>query len=182
VSDSFHVVGTLPLLTSHVFSVERRVVEHDGTTFERDVVTHPGAVAILAINDRGEIGLIRQYRTPFDRFCWEIPAGTLDVPGEAELAAAQRELREELGCEADDWNLLGTFMTSPGWSNQLMYIFEARSLHEVPRSPAGPEETSSSVRWFSPEELRETLRDEPAIDNTMAVALNRVYGTFFDGL
>jgi hypothetical protein len=63
-----------------------------------------------------------------------------------------------------------------------MYIFEARSLHEVQRSPAGPEETSSTVRWFSPEELRETLRREPAIDNTMAVALNRVYGTFFDGL
>jgi len=182
VSDSFHVVGTSPLLTSHVFSVERRVVEHDGESFERDVVTHPGAVAILALNDRGEIGLIRQYRTPFDRLCWEIPAGTLDVPGEPELAAAQRELREELGCEADDWKLLGTFMTSPGWSSQLMFIFEAQSLHDVPRSPAGPEETSSSVRWFSPDELRETLRDEPAIDNTMAVALNRVYGTFFDDL
>ena len=181
-SDSFHVVGTSSLLTSHVFSVERRVVEHDGVTFERDVVKHPGAVAMLAINDRGEIGLIRQYRTPFDRFCWEIPAGTLDVPGEEVRVAAQRELREELGCEADDWTLLGTFMTSPGWSNQLMYIFEARSLHEVERNPAGPEETSSSVRWFSPAELRETLRDDPAIDNTMAVALNRVYGTFFDGL
>ena len=73
-------------------------------------------------------------------------------------------------------------MTSPGWSNQLMYIFEARSLHEVPRSPAGPEETSSSIAWFSPEELRATLREAPAIDNTMAVALNRVYGTFFDGI
>ena len=65
-SDSFHVVGTTPLLTSYVFGVERRVVEHEGTTFERDVVTHPGAVAMLAINDRGEIGLIRQYRTPFN--------------------------------------------------------------------------------------------------------------------
>jgi 8-oxo-dGTP pyrophosphatase MutT (NUDIX family) len=182
VSESFHVVGTTPLLQSHVFGVERRVVEHDGVTFERDVVTHPGAVAMLAINERDEIGLIRQYRTPFDRFCWEIPAGTLDVPGEDTLTAAKRELREELGVEAQQWTLLGTFMTSPGWSNQRMWIYEARVLHDVPRSPAGPEETSSSVHWLSPEELRETLRGEPAIDNTMAVALNRVYGTFFDGI
>ncbi len=181
-SDSFHVVGTTPLLSSYVFSVERRLIDHDGATFERDVVTHKGAVAMLAINEHGEIGLIRQYRAPFDRFCWEIPAGTLDVPGEDVLVAAKRELREELGCEADDWSLLGTFMTSPGWSNQLMHIFEARSLHDVARDPSGPEETSSSVRWFSPVQLRETLRGEPAIDNTMAVALNRVYGTFFDDL
>ena len=99
-SESFRVVGTKKLLQSHVFGVEQRTVEHDGTTFERDVVTHLGAVAILAINDRDEIGMIRQYRTPFDRFCWEVPAGTLDVPGEDALRAAQRELREELGCEA----------------------------------------------------------------------------------
>jgi ADP-ribose pyrophosphatase len=167
-------------LQSHVFGVEQRTVEHDGVTFERDVVTHLGAVAILAINDRDEIGMIRQYRTPFDRLCWEIPAGTLDVPGEDTLSAAQRELAEELGCEATEWTELGRFMTSPGWSNQLMTIFEARGLHEVPRRPAGPEEVGSSVRWFAREELRETLRREPAIDNTTVVALGRVFGSFFD--
>ena len=80
-SDAFRIVGTKRLLRSHVFGVEQRTVEHDDATFERDVVTHLGAVAILAINDRDEIGMIRQYRTPFDRFCWELPAGTLDVPG-----------------------------------------------------------------------------------------------------
>jgi 8-oxo-dGDP phosphatase len=182
VSDSFRVVGTKHLLQSHVFSVEQRAVEHDGTTFERDVVTHLGAVAILAINDHDEIGMIRQYRTPFDRFAWEVPAGTLDVPGEDALSAAKRELLEELGCTASQWTLLGRFMTSPGWSNQLMTIFEARGLTMESRRPAGPEESSASVRWFSRDELRETLRREPAIDNTTVVALGRVYGTFFDGV
>ncbi len=179
-SESFHVVGTTPLLQSHVFGVEQRTVSHEGATFNRDVVTHPGAVAILAVNDAGEIGLIRQYRTPFDRDCWEIPAGTLDVAGEDTLDAAKRELLEELGCEAQLWTLLGTFMVSPGWSNQLMTVYEARELHLVERSPAGPEEESSLVQWISPEELRTVLRREPAIDSTMAVALNRVFGTFFD--
>jgi 8-oxo-dGTP pyrophosphatase MutT (NUDIX family) len=180
VTEAFRIVGTKKLLQSHVFGVEQRIVEHDGAAFERDVVVHLGAVAILAINERAEIGMIRQYRTPFDRFCWEVPAGTLDVPGEDALGAAKRELGEELGCEASQWNLLGHFMTSPGWSNQLMYIFEARELTATERRPAGPEESGSSVRWFSREELRETLRDEPAIDNTTTVALGRVFGTFFD--
>jgi 8-oxo-dGDP phosphatase len=180
VSDSFRVVGTKKLLQSHVFGVEQRTVAHDDATFERDVVTHLGAVAILAINERDEIGMIHQYRTPFDRFCWEVPAGTLDVPGEDALSAAQREIHEELGSEATQWTPLGRFMTSPGWSNQLMTIFEARALTMSSRSPAGPEEAGSTVRWFSREELRETLRREPAIDNTTVVALGRVYGTFFD--
>jgi len=160
--------------------VERRTVEHDGASFERDVVTHLGAVAILAINDHDEIGMIRQYRTPFDRFCWEVPAGTLDIPGEDALSAAQRELAEELGCEATQWIRLGIFMTSPGWSNQLMTIFEARGLRDVSRRPAGPEESEAVVRWFSRDDLRETLRREPAIDNTTVVALGRVFGSFFD--
>jgi ADP-ribose pyrophosphatase len=175
-------VGTRRLLQSHVFGVEQRTVEHDDTTFERDVVTHLGAVAILAINELDEIGMIRQYRTPFDRFCWEVPAGTLDMPGEDALSAAKRELLEELGFEATQWTLLGRFMTSPGWSNQLMTIFQARGLTATSRRPAGPEELSSTVRWFSREDLRETLRREPAIDNTTVVALGGVYGTFFDDL
>jgi 8-oxo-dGDP phosphatase len=180
VSDEFRVVGTTKLLQSRVFGVEQRTVAHGDITFERDVVTHLGAVAILAINDRDEIGMIRQYRTPFDRFCWELPAGTLDVPGEDTLSAAQRELGEELGCVASQWRALGTFMTSPGWSNQLMTIFEARDLTATSRQPAGPEEAGSTVRWFSRDELRETLRHEPAVDNTTVVGLGRVYGTFFD--
>jgi 8-oxo-dGTP pyrophosphatase MutT (NUDIX family) len=182
VSDSFRVVGTKKLLQSHVFGVEQRTVEHDGATFERDVVTHLGAVAILAVNEHDEIGMIHQYRTPFDRFSWELPAGTLDVPGEDALSAAKRELLEELGCEAAQWSLLGRFMTSPGWSNQLMTIFEARELTAAERHPAGPEEVGSTVRWFSRDELRETLRREPAIDNSTVVALGRVFGSFFDDL
>ena len=179
-SDSFRVVGTKKLLESYVFAVERRTVEHDGATFERDVVTHPGAVAILAVNERNEVGMIRQYRATFDRFCWEVPAGTLDVPGEDALDAAKRELLEELGTEAAQWSRLGEFMTSNGWSNQLITIYEARGLATASRQPAGPEEVSATVRWFSRDDLRETLRREPANDITTTLAVSRVFGTFFD--
>lgn len=179
-SDSFEVERTEPLLQSEVFSVERRTIRHDGTTFTRDVAVHRGAVAILAINDEGEIGLVRQYRAAFKRHLWEIPAGTRDVEGEETLVTAQRELLEELGCEAREWTLLGRFMNSPGWTSQVMTVYEARSITQRQRSPAGPEEASSTVRWFTVEELRELLRGEDAIDSTTAVALHRVFGTFFE--
>ena len=181
-SDSFRVEKTETVLHSHVFDVERRFIRHGAATFIREIALHCGAVAILAINHDEEIGLLRQYRAPFDRFTLEIPAGTLDVTGEAPLLAAQRELVEELGCRASSWTLLGRFMNSPGWTNQVMTIYEARNLTMTARRPDGPEERSSRVQWFSKEALREVLRDEPAIDSTMAVALHRVYGTFFDGI
>jgi ADP-ribose pyrophosphatase len=180
VSDSFHVERAELLLRSHVFDVERRTVSHDGTTFERDVVTHQGAVAILARDEQGRVGMIRQYRAPFYSFTWEIPAGTRDVAEEDPLETAKRELREELGCEASQWTLLGRFMVSPGWTDQTMIIYEALGLTHMDRRPEGPEEASSSVHWLSPSALRETLWAEDFIDSTVATALNRVFGTFFE--
>lgn len=179
-SDSFHVEDAEALLHSHVFDVERRTIRHGDATFTRDVVIHSGAVAILAINDRGEIGLVRQYRSPFDRVTIEIPAGTLDKPDEEPLDAAKRELLEELGCEARSWTLLGRFMTATGWSNQVMTIYEASDLTLSERQPEGPEESSSTVLWLSPHDLRTILSEEDAVDSTMVVALHRVFGTFFD--
>ena len=179
-SDSFRIDGTTELLQSHAFRVERRRVVQHNVTFERDVATHPGAVAILVIDHDGAIGLIRQYRATFDSYTWEIPAGTQDIEGEEPLNTAKRELKEEMGCTAHRWSLLGRFMNSPGWTNQVMTIFEARDLEVGERDPAGPEEASSTIHWLLPEDLRLMLRAEPAVDSTMAVALNRVFGTFFD--
>ena len=179
-SDSFRIERTTPLLHSHVFDVERRTIAHDGARFERDVAVHRGAVAVLVIDDQGRVGVIRQYRSTFDRTTYEIPAGTNDVDGEDPLTTAQRELREEMGRVASTWRLLGRFMTSPGWTNQLMTIFEARDLTPTDREPAGPEETASSVQWMTPSDLRGALALEPAIDSTMMVALHQIFGTFFD--
>ena len=179
-SGSFRVEGAEVVFRSHVFDVERRRVRHDNTTFVRDVAVHPGAVAIVAVNDRGEIGVIRQYRATFDEVLLEIPAGTCDVVGESSLAAAQRELLEEMGCVARSWSPLGHFMNSPGWTNQVMAIFEARELTFVERSPAGPEEASASVSWMTPSQLRAALREAIAIDSTTAIALYQVIGAWRD--
>jgi 8-oxo-dGTP pyrophosphatase MutT (NUDIX family) len=180
VSDSFEVEGSDVVFRSHVFDVERRTIRHGKTKFRRDVAVHQGAVAILAINERDEIGVIRQYRSTFDDFLLEIPAGTRDVTDEPPLETAQRELLEEMGFTASEWRELGRFMNSPGWTNQVMIIFEARGLSEAERAPAGPEEKSSTIAWLSPTTLRQELRAAPAIDSTTAIALQRVFGTFFD--
>jgi ADP-ribose pyrophosphatase len=180
VSDSFRVIATTPLLESRVFRVEQRVVEHDGTTFERDVAVHPGAVSILAINDRDEVGLLRQYRAPFDDYVLEIPAGTMDVENEEPLDTAKRELLEELGCEAQQWRLLGRFKVSPGWTTQVMTMYEARGITMRERHPAGPEERSMQLIWVPFDKLKETLRGESSNDYSLVVALHRVFGTLFD--
>jgi 8-oxo-dGDP phosphatase len=180
VNDDFRVVSSDPLLHSYVFDVERMSVEHAGETFERDVARHRGAVAVLALNDRNEVGVLRQYRSAMDRVTLEIPAGTRDVSGEEPLATAQRELREELGCEARSWRQLIRVMVSPGWTDQLMTIFEARDLTMLERAPEGPEESASRVEWLSADQLRDALSSEPELDATMVVALNRVFGTLFD--
>jgi 8-oxo-dGDP phosphatase len=180
VSDSFEVEGADVVFRSHVFDVERRTIRHGKTKFRRDVAVHQGAVAILVINEHDEIGVIRQYRSTFDDFLIEIPAGTRDVSDEPPLETAQRELLEEMGFSASEWRELGRFMNSPGWTNQVMIIFEARGLTEGERAPAGPEEKSSTIAWLSPAALRQELRAAPAIDSTTAIALQRVFGTFFD--
>lgn len=181
-SSPFHVEGAEIVFRSHVFDVERRTVRHGEDVLLRDVAVHPGAVAVLAINDEGEVGFIRQYRAAFDQEQFEIPAGTRDIAGEEPLDAAKRELREEIGYEAREWKLLGRYMNSPGWTNQVMVVYEARGLVKVARDPAGPEEHHATVHWFSPEALRDMLRSAFAIDSTTTIALHRVFGNFFDDL
>jgi 8-oxo-dGTP pyrophosphatase MutT (NUDIX family) len=99
---------------------------------ERDVVLHPGAVAVLALDDADRILMIRQYRHPVGRLLWEIPAGLRDVPGEEPWVTASRELMEEAGYRARDWRLLVDYYSSPGYSTERLRIFLARDLEPVP--------------------------------------------------
>ena len=163
-------------LHAAVFDVVRLTIEGEGQSFDRDVVIHRGAVAIVAVDAEDRIGVLRQYRAAFDREQWEIPAGTRDVDGESELETAQRELREELGCEARTWTQLGRYAISPGWTDQVMTIFEARDLRPSDRSPDGPEERSSSIHWLTLPELRATLDRLDAVDATMTIALATAFG------
>jgi 8-oxo-dGDP phosphatase len=177
---SFLVEGATTVFESRVFSVERRTIVHGEERFERAVAVHPGAVAVLVLNENNEVGFIRQYRATFEEEILEIPAGTLDVPGEEPLDAAKRELHEEMGLRAQSWTFLGRFMNSPGWSTQVMWVYEARDLEEIEREPAGAEEASATIHWYAKDELRSILRGAFAIDSTTTIALHRLFGSFLD--
>jgi ADP-ribose pyrophosphatase len=109
----------------------------DGELAERDVVEHPGAVAVVALDDSGQVLLIRQYRHPVGRLLWEIPAGIRDVEGEHPSATAERELLEETGYRARDWRLLADFFSSPGMTTERLIVFLAGGVTRVPESERG---------------------------------------------
>lgn len=179
-NNDFRVTSREVLLHAFSFDVERRLITDGRETFEREVAIHEAAVAILALNDRDEVGLIRQYRAAFDSVHWELPAGRCDVEGESLLETAQRELLEEMGCRAEQWKLLGRFMVSPGWTDHVMTVFEARTLTMVDRRPMGPEEEASSVHWLSADDIRQLVFRDDLVDSTLTMAMNRVFGTLFD--
>lgn len=102
----------------------------DGTHYSRELVLHPGAVAILPILSDGRVLLVEQYRPAVDSFLWEIPAGLLET-GETPLACAKRELLEETGHEAGQWEEHLAFYTSPGFTNEQITLFAARALRKI---------------------------------------------------
>jgi ADP-ribose pyrophosphatase len=123
-----------------------------GNLAERDVVLHPGAVAVLALDETGQVLLIRQYRHPVSKLLWEIPAGLRDVAGEPLLATAQRELLEEAGYRARTWRVLADYYSSPGFTTERLRIFLARDLELVPATERDfepeDEETQLVLAWL----------------------------------
>jgi len=115
------------LLTVRVDSV-RMSDEHYA---KRTVVTHPGAVVVLALNDRDQVLMIKQYRHPVGRELWELPAGLRDMDGESALETARRELLEETGWKAGDWCTLVDYYTSPGFTDERIRVFLARDLAQA---------------------------------------------------
>lgn len=138
-------------LTFRIDTVERA----DGTRATRDIAGHPGAVAIVALDDRGHVALVRQWRLPADRALLEIPAGGLDVADDGSkedpALAAPRELEEETGLRARTWRHLSTFYTAPGFTDELMYLYLATDLEPAdPDGRLGPDEDERLIFEWRP--------------------------------
>jgi len=137
--------------TGRVISVRRDVVRPPtGDEFTRDVVVHPGAVGVIALDDRERVLLVSQYRHPAGHRLLEAPAGLLDVPGEPYLEAAARELYEEGHVRASTWRVLLDAFTSPGMTTESIRVYLARDLEHVPdgeRHLGRAEEAHMPVSW-----------------------------------
>ena len=114
-----------------IWDVVRERFDYNGEELSRDFVDHPGAVSVVALNERDEIMMIRQYRHAIRAIDWEIPAGLLDIPGEDPLVCAKRELLEEADLEASQWQHLTRLNTTPGGSNESTHIFLATGLTDA---------------------------------------------------
>jgi 8-oxo-dGTP pyrophosphatase MutT (NUDIX family) len=116
-----------------VFTVVTDDVEMPGGGHaQRDFMIHVGAVGVVALDADERVVLVHQYRHPVGAFLWELPAGLIDVHGEALDRAAARELAEEADVTADHWQLITDIHPTPGSSNEVIRLFLARGLHDVP--------------------------------------------------
>jgi ADP-ribose pyrophosphatase len=130
----FRVLSSEPVYEGRIISLRRDTVAMPGGGDSvREVVHHPGAVAVVALDDDDHVVLLRQYRHPVGEHLWELPAGLRDADGEPPLETAKRELAEEVLLAADRWSLLLSVNNSPGFSDELVQIYLAEGLSEVDR-------------------------------------------------
>ncbi len=164
----FRLIGTVTLGSGVFNTLERdHLIADDGRGLRRDRLTHPGAVAVVAIGSAG-VWMIRQYRSAVRDWIWEIPAG-LREPGEAPEATAFRECVEEVGRAPGRLDELGRLVSSPGVLDESIDLFLATDLVAVPRRPADAEEALADVVEVPPATLRAMIEDG-AIINAITIA------------
>lgn len=138
----YQVIESARVYEGGVIAVRRDELAMPGdTTAVRDVVEHPGAVAVVALDDDGAVVVVRQYRHPVGQPLDELPAGLLDKEGEPALETAKRELAEEAGLGAREWRVLVDVLTTPGMSDEAARVFLAQDLYDVDREVQEHEES-----------------------------------------
>lgn len=155
--------------------VRRDILTHtDGTTFDRFCVLHPGAAAVVALDDQHRVLLLQQYRSTIDHRLIQLPAGLMDVPGEDGLTAAKRELAEEADYHAATWEPLLDVYATVGSSNERWQIFLARDLtpvDETDRHTRDHEESDMTHLWVPLDDALHAIRAGRIRDNMVVTAL-----------
>jgi ADP-ribose pyrophosphatase len=171
--DDYDIVSTERLFDGKVVRLRRDDVRMaDGKVAPREVIEHPGAVGVVALDEEGNVLMVNQYRHPVRARLDELPAGLLDGGAdESPLEAAKRELAEETGMAARKWNVLVDLHTSPGVSNEAIRIYLARDLYRAPLEGFEPEHEEATMT-VSREPLPDAVRRAMAgrITNAAAVA------------
>jgi 8-oxo-dGTP pyrophosphatase MutT (NUDIX family) len=130
----YEVLGSEELYRGRIISLRKDTVAMPGGgTSDREIVHHPGAVGVVAIDDEDRVVLLRQYRHPVGEHLWEVPAGLRDVDGEPPLETARRELAEEVQLSAERWSLLTTHYPTPGFCDEMVLLYLAEGLAPADR-------------------------------------------------
>lgn len=172
IADAAPIIATERVFEGAVWDVVRESLEFGGTEIRREFLAHTGAVAVLAIDAEDRVLVINQYRHPIRERDWELPAGLLDVAGEPPLDAARRELAEEADLETESWRPLVSFHSSPGGSNEVIHVFEARDLRPTAeRFARTAEEAEIVVRWVPFADAVEAALDGRLRNGPLLIAL-----------
>jgi 8-oxo-dGTP pyrophosphatase MutT (NUDIX family) len=150
-----------------------RIRYADGREYDLDIIRHPGASAVVAVDDRCRVCLVRQYRHGIEDFLWEIPAGKLDGT-EAPDIAAVRELAEETGVRAQHWEPLGLFLPAPGLITERVHLYLALKLDKGVPMPESDEELE--LKWLPLDDATQMVIDGKLDDGKTAMGLVRARG------
>jgi 8-oxo-dGTP pyrophosphatase MutT (NUDIX family) len=146
------------------------IVLPNGHEMALEVIHHPGGAAVVAIDDREQVCLLRQYRYAGGGWIWELPAGKLE-PNEPALLTAQRELEEEAGVRATRWRELGTYLSSPGIFTEVLHLFLAEDLQPAKATPEANE--VFEIHWIPFKQACEWAADGTVRDGKTALGLMR---------
>jgi ADP-ribose pyrophosphatase len=164
-----HKISSQTVFTGKILTVRNdRVRLPDGREATREVVEHPGAVAVVPVTAGGDVILVRQYRYPIAQELLEVPAGKLDK-GEKPEDCAHRELEEETGCRAGRLEHLATFYTGPGFTDEIMHLYLARDLVPTAQNTDGDE--FINIETYSSAQIKALLADKKIIDAKTLVGL-----------
>jgi ADP-ribose pyrophosphatase len=164
-----HRLSSETVYTGKIITVRHDTVRlPDGREATRDVVEHPGAVAVVPVTGDGKVVLVRQYRHPVARLLLEVPAGKLDK-GERPEDCARRELEEETGYQAGSLEHLATFFTAPGFSDEQMHLYAARDLRKTSQNT--DQDEFIDIEYYTPAQIRKLLADKEISDAKTLVGL-----------
>lgn len=173
-------IHSIPIYNGKVISLQvDDVTLPNGKTAKREIVKHPGAVAILAVTDEGKLVLVEQYRKALERSLIEIPAGKIDK-GESIEETARRELEEETGYGAKELTYIQSFATSPGFADEVIHLFLARGLYVLEERLALDEDEFVKLYEVTVEEAQQMVADQRIFDAKTAFAV--IYATMNLGI
>lgn len=164
-------VTSQPIFKGRVISLKvDEVTLPNGKLAKREIINHPGAVAVIAITDDGKLLVVEQYRKALERSIIEIPAGKLE-PGEQPEVTARRELEEETGYACGELTYIQTFATSPGFADEVIHLYVARELTLLDESAALDDDEFVELLAVTLEEAEQMMADGRIYDAKTAFAV-----------
>lgn len=164
-------IQSTPIFQGKVISLKvEDVTLPNGATSKREIINHPGAVAVIAVTTDNKLILVEQYRKALERSIIEIPAGKLE-PGELPELTARRELEEETGYGCNELTYLQTFATSPGFADEVIHLFVARGLYKIENAAAADEDEFVELLEVTLEEAEQMVAEQKIYDAKTAFAV-----------